>query len=181
MGLDFSVIWQTVVGAGIGSAFINAIPTVYTHFAKRKDSGAYLAMRLIVIFEKYTLDCARLVEDNQNADTLPDQQYPNWEIGLPVLAPFPSDDEGWRSIETHLAIRCLSFPAEIIQAQQVISSTVDYIENEVDEQVERLASKLGLDAWSIAGSLRAKYQLANPDPVWDFPSVLLRAKGNGEA
>src|SRR4051794_11613253 len=89
---------KTIIGAGIGSALVQVLAPFIRDYRQRKMTAAYMSMRLAVILEAFARECAELIEANKNAQTRPDEEFPDWDVNLPELAPYPDDGDGWRAL-----------------------------------------------------------------------------------
>jgi hypothetical protein len=108
MNVDWSTLVQTFVGAGVGTAVVTGLISIYRDHRHKKSQAAYMAMRLAVVLEAVAADCSDLIADNATARQSADEQFPDWKTKLPELPPYPDDAEGWRAIDRKLAGRCLN-------------------------------------------------------------------------
>lgn len=134
--------------------------------------AVYMALRIAIALETYASLCQTFNEGNKNAYHPPDQEFPNWDTHLPDLPAYPDDAEGWRALDSRLAARALNFPNRIAASRKIVSSTIEYVEHELDDCLEEQASERGLEAWRLAQALRAKYGIEKADVVWDFADDL---------
>jgi hypothetical protein len=124
------------------------------------------------MLEAYTCSCQQFVEANANADHEPDEEFPNWKTQLPELPPYPDDVEGWRSLDLTLSDRCLNLRNRITASQDIISSTIEWDMDSLEDALNEHAAGRGIEAWDIAAALRKKYGLKEPDKVWDYVGAL---------
>ena len=120
MDLDWASWLKLIIGAGIGSALVQGLLPIWREHHQRKKQAAYMAMRLAVILENFAWACANFIQDNRNAQTLPDEEYPAWDVTLPELGTYPDEGEGWRAIDRKLAGRCLDLRNRILESQSAI-------------------------------------------------------------
>lgn len=135
------------------------------HF-DRKKAARYLAIRTVCIFDKYLADCTEVVSDSGE----PDQDgftYPS--VTLPHVPTFP-DDVDWKSIDHPLMYDILSFPSDVVAANEAISHDWDmnYDPPDFSDNFEYRAkhyARLGLQAHALAKRLRTTYDIR--DKVYD--------------
>ena len=157
---------------GIFTAFLNQGLTGFREwwleYRKKGTRAGYHTLQLAVILEAYADACAEFISANGNADTPPDQEFPNWAVKLPKLPPFPDDAEGWHAINPKLAGRTLNLRNRINGSQGVIASTIEFTSQELGEILDLHAAGRGLEAWRIAVDLRREHKLDAVDLIWDF-------------
>ena len=170
--MDWSTLIQTFVGAGVGTAAVTGLISIYREHRHKKAQAAYMAMRLAVELEAFAADCSNLIASNSIAEQGPDQQFPDWNTEMPEIAPYPDDPEGWRAIDRKLAGRCLNFRNKIVGSRSAIAATVelsiDDLENELNEHI----AARGLEAWQLAAALRRRHSVEDADVVWSFAGQL---------
>lgn len=172
---DWSTIIKAAVGAGIGSAGVQ----LFRDWRLRRAHAAYMAMRLAVTLEFYASTCSDFISANDNAETPPDEEFPNWDVTLPPLPVFPDDAEGWRSIDRRLAGRCLNLRNKIDGSQGLIRSTIEFSEERLGDVLKTKAAERGKEAWDLAVALRRKHHIEQADTVWDFADHLERSVQSG--
>jgi hypothetical protein len=163
---------KTIVGAGLGTFFMQALLTLWRDGRQRGSSARYMAMRLAVMLEAFAGRCADMIAENDNAIELPDEEYPQWITALPELPEYPTDSDGWRAIDGSLATRCLEFRNRIEGSQGLIRSTCQSDEDGMKDQIDRQAAERGMEAWHLAVDMRRENGLPKVDLVWDFTSTL---------
>ncbi|KAA2236962.1 hypothetical protein [Salinarimonas soli] len=139
---------------------------------KKRDVAGYLAMRLAVTLEAYASACQDLIAKNDNAEHLPDEQYPEWSVRLPELPPYPDDSDGWRALNRRLAARALEFRNRVAETQALIFGVLEYDEDDADDLVAEHACERGLEAYRLAVDLRKASGLDRAELVWNFPDLL---------
>jgi hypothetical protein len=70
---DWLSILKTAFGAGLGMAAVQGGISLYSDRALRKDSAAYLALRVAVLLEAYTSECCEFYFENASAQHPPDE------------------------------------------------------------------------------------------------------------
>jgi len=145
---------------------------LWAAYVKRKSEAGYLALRLASILEGYAYDCASFIGDNANAEQRPDSPYPDWNIRLPELPPFPEEKEGWHSIDLKLAARALDLRNHLAGSQGMINATAEFTEDDLENELPEHAGERGKEAWALAKDLRNRYRLPAFEPVWDFTKTL---------
>lgn len=168
--------WAAIGNAALGAGLATAAVTLYRDNRQTNAQASHLAARLAVMLEAYASSCQDFIEANANAYHEPDQEFPNWKTRLPELPPYPEDVEGWRAISLKLSERCLNLRNKITGSQSVISSTIEFDMDSLEDELSELASSRGLDAWEIAATLRKRYGLKKPEMVWDYVEALNASK-----
>jgi hypothetical protein len=156
---------KTAIGAFGGSAAVQGIFVIYRDRRQRRSHAAYMAMRLAATLEAYAAACVHYIGVNRSLEPDPDpsSEYPNWDIKLPLLAPYPDDAEGWRAIDHRLAGRCLSLPLKIEANQTSIHNAIEYDQGGLEHLLEETAAERGLEAWSLAVALRKRHGIERAD------------------
>lgn len=164
---------------GVFTAILNQVLSGFREWrleSGRKEARAgYHALRLAIMLEAYAYACAEFISKNGNADTPPDQEFPNWDVTLPELPPYPDDVEGWHAIDIKLAGRTLNLRNRINGSQGIIASVINFTEHELGETLDMHAAGRGLEAWRIATDLRRENKLDAVDLIWDFVETMENA------
>jgi hypothetical protein len=170
--MDWIGIVTLVATTGILSALLTQLLTgIREGWAARRRTRAqagYHALRLAVVLEAYANMCAAFLAKNSNAQTRDGEQFPDWDITLPKLPPYPEDAEGWHAIDLKLAARALNLRNRIDGSQGVIHSSIEYTEDELEHDLDEQAAARGLEAWDLAVAFRRKHGLEQVDLVWDY-------------
>lgn len=178
MELTLSSIITLVATTGIFTAllnqFLSGLREWWTSSQKRRAHAGYHALRLAVVLEAYAYECSDFIDKNDNAQTLPDQEYPEWDVTLPGLPAYPDDAEGWQAIDLRLAARALNLRNRITGSQDIIASTIEFSEDDLGDTLDEHASERGLEAWEIAVALRRKHGLDPVELIWDFVDSMQR-------
>jgi hypothetical protein len=169
---DWAFIGKTILGAGLGSAAVQALAGVLRDRRERADRAGYMAMRLAVQLERFASDCADLILKNKEAPHPPDREFPDWDIHLPAIGDYPSDAEGWKSIDRRLAGKALDLPNRIMGSQSIIFSVAQYSEHDLCDETTIQAGDRAAEALEIAKGLRTKHNVRTEVPVWDYESTL---------
>ena len=177
---DWGTIAKSAIGAGVGTALVQGAIGLWRDHRKNTSHGAYLAMRLAVLFEAYATECGQFILDNGSAYQGPDEEHPHWDTTLPTLPVLPEDAEGWRSVDRELADRSLSIPNRIAGAQSMIRETIDLDTDRVGTELNRYSAELGSEAWALAAAFRKRYKLNQAKVVWDPSEALARAAASVE-
>lgn len=174
--VELGTIFQSIIGAGIGSALIQGVLPFVRDNRERAARASHMAIRLAVGLEAYAAACHDLIAYNTNAEVHPEERLPNWKAQLPELAEFPADTEGWRALDRQLAGRCLSFRNKVAESQGLINETIYYNDDNIGDAVEVEATARGLEAWRLASALRRKHKVEAAEPVWDYIEHLERSE-----
>lgn len=114
-----------LVGVLIGST-LTWIKDYLSEKRKMAKEANYLAIRVACILNKYAEDCANVVYDDgfcegqRNSDGCLEPQ-----VALPPHPKYPEDVD-WKSIESQLMYKLLSFPDEAYRADRTISASSDH-------------------------------------------------------
>jgi hypothetical protein len=169
---DWGTVAKSFVGAGFGTAVVTGVLSLYRDRRHRSSQAAYMAMRLAVALEFYTLACADLISNNSNAERRPNEEFPDWTFGLPELPPYPDDAEGWRAIDRKLAGRCLNLRNKIHGSQRIIGATWEHASESLGDTLDEQAAERGLEAWQLAVALRHRHGVEEVDAVGENPEYL---------
>jgi len=165
---------RTIIGAGIGTTFVQVGYAVYQERYRKRSHAAYMAMRLAVTLEAYAAASWDLIARNRTEEPHPEGRFTG-NATLPLLSPYPEDVEGWRAIDRALAGRCLSLPLKVHANQVDIGWTGTFVEEDWDnvgELVEKMAADRGLDAWKLASALRSRHRIERADEGLNFSDRL---------
>lgn len=177
--MDTIQIVSLVAGSSLAAALLTQgvgwIRDAVTAHSKKKAHASYLALRLAILLEAYAYACATIIQKNGNAETRPDEQYPDWEVKLPPLPEYPDDAEGWRSLKLDLASRALALRNRIDGSQAIIDVTIEYAEHELEEELDGQFGARGMEAFQIAADLRRRYDLDAANLIYDFTDTLIGA------
>ena len=148
-----------IIGAGI--------PVLQTYLVNEqttKKNARYLAIRVVCILDKFTEDCADVVNDDglsfgqrtKEGSLEPQVKAPG--------APIYPEDVDWKSIDHELMYRILSLPSEVETADRIISSTTDIATppdyEEWFEERRFWYSKYGLVALALSEQLSKEYDIS---------------------
>lgn len=131
-------------------------------------------MRLAVSLEAYASSCLDFIYKNSNAQRHPDEQYPDWDVSLPDVSPYPDDTDGWKALDRRLAGECLNLRNKVHESQGLINSTIEYTPDDLEYELDRQAAKRGLEAWRLAARLRTQHGVEPADTEWDVAGELER-------
>jgi hypothetical protein len=166
----------TSIGSGLVAALITQCVAWVRETRKDKEStkreATYLAIRLAVILERFALDCANGIAD-QEMYTQSEGHAGAYHHQLPELASYP-DEDGWKVMRLDFLTRALELRNEVLLSNRKIASWEDIdrdcIPNECDDQCGRC----GYMAWQLACEMRNHYWLSPFVPAWDVPGLLKR-------
>ncbi|MBF0325946.1 MAG: hypothetical protein HQL42_12870 [Alphaproteobacteria bacterium] len=158
-----------VIGTGSFSAAVTALLAWLKDFRKDKAAtkrdASYLALRVAVVLERFSFDCAGYISDIETFSSSSGHAGAQRAM-LPDLLPYPADLD-WKVLDLGLAGRALSLPNEFELADRAIAFWFE-IDNECVPQACRDQCGIcGLRAWELAAALRKKYGL----PEFDLKSV----------
>lgn len=122
-------------------------------------AATYFALRIACMLDRYATECCNAILETKNhisshgcIGSLHDR--------LPVFPDFPGDIE-WKSVDPLLAMKILSFPNHVLEANrdiafvnEVVSAPPDY--DETFEESVKQCAQIGLEAWSLVKELKGK-------------------------
>ncbi len=164
-----------IVSAGVGSALVQSLMPIYGDRRTRRKQAAYMAMRLAVVMENFAWACANFIQDNHNARTPPDEEYPAREIALPELLAYPEDADGWRAIAPKLAGRVFGLRNKLYESKSTIRNIIEFNKAELGWVLDEQAASRGLEAWRMAIDLRKTYGIEPVELEWNYPDYLKTA------
>lgn len=170
-----------LLGVIVG-AFIPWVKEALVRKRTRMEHATYLAVRVICILDEYVDRCVAIVGDDGSVMGQAShrdengQEYFHPVERLPDAPDFPADLD-WRSIDSDLMYRILTFPNSVRIENSYIQWVGDeeawppYYE-EVFEARHKGYAKLGLEAIEIVEELRRRFKLpeaSRPDwnPDWN--------------
>lgn len=169
-----------LIGVLIGSG----ITWFQSYWFNKKDAekaARYLAIRVVCILDKFLMDCVEVVKDDGlNCGERTHNGCLEPQVACPPALEFPSDVD-WKSIDSELMYRILSFPSDIEASKGIISATWEFSSPpDFEEWFEERAywyAQFGLNAYKIADELSKRYGIKAKtyndwDPVADLSSEL---------
>lgn len=117
--MTWEEILPALIGAGIGTAIVEAATTLYQYFKTGRNQASFLAFRVVIQLESYAAQCVTRLYELENWNNTGGAMGAPWVL-LPDFAEFPDDPDGWRNVGTevmHLAY-CLKSDHEGAQSGQ---------------------------------------------------------------
>jgi hypothetical protein len=164
---------------GLVTALFTQMIGWFRDFRKERSeqvrSATYLALRVSVILEQFSLNCAHALDEIETHDSsggTAGQKHRK----LPTLEAFPTDLD-WKSLAPRLASRVLTMQNELELAARQIRTVWDVTADEdaADEACGDAIGVSGFRAWDLAKNLRRDYRLPIFDPKetwWDAVAAL---------
>jgi hypothetical protein len=168
--------------AGASGVFVFLLACIKDYFVHRKTlkrDAMYLAARLVVVLEKFAVDCANTISDNDlyssSGGSAGTQRF-----SLPTLGAFPSDAD-WKAIAPNLVDRVMSMPNELSLVDHKILfwwevlADRDCMQTETNDQ----SGEFGFYAWELALDLRKECNLPEAGLLarsWDFVALLKKQR-----
>lgn len=184
-----SIDWVDVLKISASSSVLTAsigwgLNYAFVHRAILKRDARYLAQRIAIILEKYAVDCADCIADNELHDSS-EGHAGKQHVTLPRIGSFPAEAE-WRTIAPDLVDRVLSMPNELALADHAILFWWDVVGDEDCMRIEtnHQAGQCGLRAWLLASELRRRCGIPAstlPAMSWDFVITLRKHAEVAEA
>ena len=156
-----------LLGVIVG-AFIPWIKEALIRKRTRTEHATYLAVRVICILDQYVDKCVAIVGDDGYENR---QGHYHPVERLPVAPDFPADLD-WRSIDSDLMYRILTFPNSVRIENSNIHWVGDVVAGppyyeEAFEARQKGYAKLGLEAIEIVEELRQLFKLPEANrPDW---------------
>ena len=157
--MEFS--WTNALKFGVTTGLFASVLTfaaawlreLWTERRKKGKDGAYLAMRLAVILERFVIRCIYRAwhDEAELADG-----FHELDCKLPALDKFP-DDTDWKSLQPGLAERTLSLQNQIASAEMASEYAAIRENNKASSQADPIL--IGMLAWRLAHDLRSYYKL----------------------
>ncbi|SRR6266851_6809190 len=145
------------------------------HTSTKRDPR-YSAMRIAVILEKFAIECANVISDNDLYKKA--EGHAGAAHGtLPPLREFPADTD-WKALDPALSARTLSLPNELSLADGTIKFWWDIEPGDQGillHACDLQAGKCGYIAWQLAADMRRGYGLPafNPEhTAWDVVKTI---------
>jgi hypothetical protein len=176
-----SIGWFDVLKIAVSSTLLTTLGSwglthFFEHRAALKRDARYMAQRIAIILEKFAVDCANVIADNQ-LHSSSEGHAGNRCLSLPELGSFPVEAD-WKALPPELADRILSMPNELALVDGAISFFWDVLgpgDDGVETETNQRAGACGLRAWSLATDLRKEYKIpasSLPEIEWNFVDTL---------
>lgn len=134
---------------------------------RRKERARYSAVHIISILDEFAEECADVVYDDGTifgepaGKTSEGQLYRTPQVDLPPFPEFPTDID-WRILKADLMHRTLTLKNRVRETERTIKASWEYYSGppyiNLFEDRYRGYAELGLDALSIANSLRKQFR-----------------------
>jgi hypothetical protein len=169
---------HTLVIAAVGGIAVALINHFVTWLLSRKANARearYLAQRLVVVLERFAIECSELVAD-YNLYLQSKGALGRISVLLPEIGAFPTDVD-WKTIDAVLVGRALSLSNEYVLASRSVDFCLDLNGDDRDaaQEASKQAGKCGYRAWKLAVALRVKHKLPENNltqHTWDFVQTL---------
>jgi hypothetical protein len=122
--MTWEEILPALIGAGIGTAIVEAGTTLYQYFKTGRNQASFLAFRVVIQLESYASQCVLRIFEAENWEDSSGTMGNPWTV-LPDFPEFPDDPDGWRNVGTeilHLAYSLKSAHEAEQGAQRFIAS-----------------------------------------------------------
>jgi hypothetical protein len=143
----------------------------WSKHAENKRSATYLAARLAVILERFAIECADVVTDQEDFERAGQGRASVHCRGLSLSPP----KQGWNTLDSALLSRVLTFPNTLRLHKLALDSLWNVSPSDFSKECSRDSGKLGSMAWALSRDLRARYRLQPFDAsliTWDFVKIL---------
>lgn len=155
---------QTFIGAGLSTALVTIGFGYWRDRQHRKALATYMAMRVAIALENFTLRCADAISDNNALFPAPGDEYPQWDRALAAPPDSPEDADGWRALDIKMANRALALHAMHHAEQRELWVSDEWMYGGWLNNYIVASANLGIEAWKIAVSLRNKYAITLDGP-----------------
>jgi len=171
--LSLSKIITIALGSSLLTAVFSQLFGLLRDFQKERREARYLALRVAVVLEGFSIACANIISDNKTYARA-EECFGSTRSQLPPAPEYPTDVD-WKSLSPDLSAQALSFINEIPLSAHAIEFMYDVEPELVPPECSKHAGKCGYRAWQIAAGLRKKYDLPVYDPTlfsWDMVTTL---------
>jgi hypothetical protein len=172
--------WLDVLKIAVSSTILTTFGTwglthIFVHRATLKRDARYIAHRVAIILEKFAVDCADVILDN-DLHSQSEGHAGKRHLSLPTLGSLPADAD-WKALPPRLVDRVLSMPNELALADGAILFWWDVVGDEdcMQTETDQRAGACGLRAWLLATDLRKQYKIpasSLPEIGWNFVDTL---------
>ncbi|KPF42092.1 hypothetical protein [Rhizobium sp. AAP43] len=155
--MTWEEILPALIGAGIGTAIVEAGTTLYQYFKTGRNQASFLAFRVVIQMESYAAQCISRLFDVDNWDSSRGAMGHIWVL-LPDFPEFPEDPDGWRNVGTdvmHLAYTLRSDHEAVQSSQFFLSDEVGG--EEALESFPPVCWKMAHQALLVARNIRLRY------------------------
>jgi hypothetical protein len=122
MTLDWIDIFKVALASGVVAAMVTVGLTYLKELRLLKAShlrdARYLAARVAIIFERFSVDCSQAITGNELHRQSGGSAGAR-KLTMPKISELPADAD-WKVIEPRLLEKALSFPTEIMLADSKI-------------------------------------------------------------
>jgi len=163
-----SALWQNQAFWTLLGVVVGGLLTVGKDWISDSRSqsrlGTYAAIRIVCVLDIFADRCLDVANDDGEDEIQSHGQYERvFSVKTPSTPTF-ADDIDWKSLDADLAYKLLSFPAEVDEANSVISFTLSVISGPPDysegfEERQLRYATLGVAALELTDALRRKYGL----------------------
>lgn len=177
--MEWSTIFATALSTGLATALLNQGIGWWRETASQKSTlerdARYLAIRVAVILERFAIDCADAIAD-QDLFSSSSGHAGRRHATIPKLAEYPSDAD-WKALRADLLASALTLRNEISLSDSKISFWEEIDRDCIPGECKQQCGKCGYIAWLLAADLRSHYALGDFEPhrtSWDVVKVLRR-------
>lgn len=155
--MTWEEILPALIGAGIGTAIVEAATTLYQYFKTGRNQASFLAFRVVIQLESYAAQCVSRIYDAQNWESSREAMGHPW-TSLPDFPEFPDDPDGWRNVGPeilHLAYSVKSAHEADQSAQRFLVQEIGG--EEAFESLPPVCWRMAYKALLASKSLRLRY------------------------
>lgn len=177
ISLAWMDILKVALSTGVAAALLNQSISWFKDWTSERKNisreGRYLALRIAVILERFSIDCAELIA-SYNLHDQSDGHAGKQSGSLPILPAYPSDAD-WKSLNPALCAKALAMRNELELSDKALDFHFEVDAFQLGSAFKDEAGKCGYRAWEIATELRSLYKLPSfrsKDLYWDFVETL---------
>jgi len=155
--MDWGQLLTGLVGAGIGTAIVEATVTLYGSFKTNRGYAKFLAFRIAVQLEEFAQSCSNRLDEISNNMSSSGAMGSLYDR-LPAFPAYPEDAEGWRNVSPevmHLAYQVRVKYDSAQEGLRFVSHEFGF--DEAALECATYCANVGLEAARVARGIRQQY------------------------
>jgi hypothetical protein len=155
--MDWSQLLTGLVGAGIGTAAVQGLVTLYRQYRTNRGYAKFLAFRIAVQLEEYGQSCMNRIYEIRTHMSSQGGMGGLYDR-LPGFPAYPDDPDGWRNVSPevmHLAYQVKARHDSAQEGLRFVSTEMGFEDAAI--QCADYSAEVGLKATRVARSIRQAY------------------------